>query len=130
MDTHPYFAFGGGANTDPISSGTGANAGGIWPKQACSSWGGGINSSQSAFGVTVAGEFSNGFNDCGLFVRGVGGQTSYGGNCDKWQDASTWDAPTKAGIQAFAMASMDALQNWFFWTWKVCKTNRYYYFHD
>jgi hypothetical protein len=25
----------------------------------------------------------------------------------------------KAGLYEFTLASMDALQNWFFWTWKV-----------
>jgi hypothetical protein len=118
LDTHPYFAFNGDANIAPISTGTGANAGGTWPAQACN-WGDGMNTSQTAFGVTFAGEFSNGFNDCGLFVEGVNGVATYGGNCSQWEDSSTWDVPTKAGIEAFALASMDALQNWFFWTWKV-----------
>ena len=119
LDTHPYFAFGGGGNTQPISTGTGSGAGGVWPGMACSSWGPGINQSQSAFGVTIAGEFSAGYNDCGLFVRGVGNAPTFGGDCSTWQDSSTWDAPTIAGVRAFTMASMDALQNWFFWTWKV-----------
>jgi len=75
--------------------------------------------SRSAFGVTVAGEWSNGFNDCGLFLNGVGGSYSYGGNCADWQDSSNWSAGTKAGLMAFSSASMDALRDWFFWTWKV-----------
>lgn len=81
--------------------------------------------SRSAFGITYAGEFSNGFNDCGLFLEGVGGQPTFGGNCDVWQDASGWDAGTKAGIQAFSEASMDALRDWFFWTWKVGSSSWY-----
>jgi len=36
-----------------------------------------------------------------------------------WQDASGWNASTKAGVMAFVTASMDALQNWYFWTWKI-----------
>lgn len=118
LDTHPYFAFGNGTAVQPIATGTGPGAGGVWPAKACT-WGNAMNVSQRNFGVTVAGEFSNGFNDCGLFIHGVGGVATYGGNCDDWTDSSNWDAATKAGIQAFAMASMDALQNWFFWTWKV-----------
>jgi aryl-phospho-beta-D-glucosidase BglC (GH1 family) len=110
LDTHPYFAFGGGTNTEPIS---------MWPGMACSSWATDMNQSQPAFGVTIAGEFTASYNDCGLFVDGVGGTPSYGGNCDTWQDSSTWDASTKAGVMAFTLASMDALQNWFFWTWKA-----------
>jgi hypothetical protein len=43
LDTHPYFAFDGGANTGPIATGTGLNAGGNWPLLACNTWGGGIN---------------------------------------------------------------------------------------
>ena len=78
--------------------------------------------SRPAFGVTYAGEFSNGFNDCGLFLEGVGGVPTYGGDCSIWQDSSNWTDGTKAGIQAFTEASMDALRDWFFWTWKVSKS--------
>jgi len=118
LDTHPYFAFGNSPATDPIDTGTGPGAGGVWPADACG-WGGGVSASQSAFGVTMAGEFSNGFNDCGLFLRGVPGSHTYAGNCDDWQDSSNWTPGTKAGIQNLALAQMDALQDWFFWTWKV-----------
>lgn len=38
IDTHPYFAFNGQANTAPIDTGTGAGAGGTWPQGACG-WG-------------------------------------------------------------------------------------------
>jgi len=79
--------------------------------------------SRITYGVTIAGEWSNAINDCGLFMRGVGGRggaITYGGNCSAdWQDASKWSDGTKAGILAFASASMDALRDWFFWTWKV-----------
>ncbi|KAF8058540.1 glycoside hydrolase family 5 protein [Lyophyllum atratum] len=120
LDTHPYMSFDGSTSTSPIDTGTGDDAGGVWPKQACSRWAAGVNSSRSNFGVTVAGEFSNGFNDCGLFLKGVAGRgTTYGGNCADWQDSSKWSAATKAGLQKFAEASMDALGDWFFWTWKV-----------
>ncbi|TDL22966.1 glycoside hydrolase [Rickenella mellea] len=109
LDVHPYFAFGGGSGSDPISS---------YSTMACG-WGPDMNTSQTAFGVTAAGEFSNGFNDCGLYLTGVGNSHTYTGDCSKWQDASTWDQSTKDDLKTFAMASMDALQNWFFWTWKV-----------
>jgi hypothetical protein len=75
--------------------------------------------SRTDFGVTLAGEFSNGYNDCGLYLVGVNGKPNYGGDCTEWQDSTNWNASTKAGVKAFAMASMDAMQNWFFWTWKV-----------
>jgi len=73
----------------------------------------------SAFGVTIAGQWSNGFNDCGLFMTGVGASQSYEGNCADWQDSSYWTAGTKAGLLAFSSASMDALGDWFFCTWTV-----------
>jgi hypothetical protein len=43
LDTHPYFAFDGSPGTDPIDTGTGANAGGTWPKAACQRWAPGMN---------------------------------------------------------------------------------------
>ena len=38
LDLHPYFAFGGGPNNDPIATGTGNGAGGPWPARACTGW--------------------------------------------------------------------------------------------
>lgn len=119
MDTHPYFAFGGGPNNDPIATGTGLDAGGIWPAQACNAWGPTGNTSRVNFGVTIAGEFSNGYNDCGLFLKGVPGSHTFGGDCGLYQDSSNWNETLKAGLKAFAMASMDANYDWFFWTWKI-----------
>ncbi|KAF8136159.1 glycoside hydrolase family 5 protein [Boletus edulis] len=60
----------------------------------CNTWASNFNTSMGAFGLTTAGEFSNAVTDCGLWVNGT-------------------------GIMNFALASMDALQNWFFWTWKI-----------
>jgi len=34
-------------------------------------------------------------------------------------DQTTWSAAFKQGVLDFTLASMDASQNWFFWTWKV-----------
>ena len=67
-------------------------------------------SSQTAFGVTIAGEFSNAINDCGLFVNGVGGGHSYGGDCTLWTDSSLWNQTIVDGLHDFMLASMDALQ--------------------
>lgn len=120
LDTHPYFAFDGQPNTSPIDVDDGlGEPGGIWPKQACNSWGPGINTSQSAFGVTVAGEFSNGFNDCGLFVLGVGNSATDQGDCTPFIDWQNWSQTFKGGLRDFSLASMDATQNWWFWTWKI-----------
>ncbi|KAJ7235008.1 glycoside hydrolase superfamily [Mycena haematopus] len=122
LDTHPYFAFDGQPNLAPIATGTGVDgvgAGGIWPAQACNAWGPSINASRAAFGVTVAGEFSTGYNDCGLFLTGVNNTHVYGGDCTLWEDASTWNETVVAGVREYALASMDATRDWFFWTWKI-----------
>lgn len=110
LDTHPYFAF-DGANTDPISS---------YVAKPCSRWGSDINTTQSTFGIITAGEWSVAINDCGLFVDGVGATVAYaGGSCDQWNEWENWDQTTKDDLKNFALATMDALQNWFFWTWKI-----------
>lgn len=75
--------------------------------------------SQTAFGVTIAGEFSSAINDCGLYLLGVGTPATYTGDCTTFTDWQNWNATFKAGILDFSLASMDALQHWFFWTWKV-----------
>jgi len=95
------------------------DGGGVWPLQACSGWGPGIKTSQTAFGVTVAGEFSGAINDCGLYVLGVGNAATYTGDCTAFTNWKSWSQPFKAGLLDFSLASMDALQNWFFWTWKI-----------
>lgn len=39
LDSHPYFAFDGSPNDQPISvTGPDGRVGGIWPQQACSAW--------------------------------------------------------------------------------------------
>ncbi|KAI0079826.1 glycoside hydrolase [Panus rudis PR-1116 ss-1] len=123
LDTHPYFAFDGQPNNEPINvpatGGDGSRMGGKWPQQACQAWGASLNSSRSQFGVTVAGEFSNGFNDCGLFVNGVANGPVSTADCAFYSDSTQWDQNTKDGLKTYAMASMDALGDWFFWTWKI-----------
>jgi len=120
LDTHPYFAFSGQANNQPITTqAADGKPGGIWPAQACTAWGPGVNASKTAFGVTIAGEFSNGFNDCGLFLKGTFSYTPSYGDCTAWNDWASWDQPTRDGVENFALASMDALGDFFFWTWKI-----------
>ncbi len=121
LDRHPYTAFSGSSFDDPIATGTGAAAGGVWVTQACA-WGDESVRLSSTFGVTVAGEWSNGWNDCGVYLKGIPGSSTFGGDCSVWEDASTWDASQKAGVAAFNAAQMDALQDWFFWTWKIGET--------
>ncbi|TBU22967.1 glycoside hydrolase [Dichomitus squalens] len=122
IDDHPYFAFGGRPNRELVNvtadGGDGTLMGGSWPKDACG-WADSIASSRTAFGISFAGEFSNAINDCGLWVIGVDVPATYGAGCDYWSDASRWSDETKQGLMNFAMASMDALGDWFFWTWKI-----------
>lgn len=89
-----------------------------------------MNDSMNAFGLTGAGEFSLASNDCGLWVNGVFNGSRYDGtypgpapngvgSCDQWNDWQSWDSSTKTALKNFALTSMDALQNYFFWTWKI-----------
>ncbi|KAJ6547044.1 glycoside hydrolase family 5 protein [Mycena capillaripes] len=122
LDDHPYLCF-SNQKTDPITT---------YGDTPCNSWGGNINNTMQNFGFIVAGEFSNAVTDCGLYVNGVGQGVRYEGtynqqgpwpdlgNCaTDWLDYPNWDNTTKNAYKTFAKASMDALQNWFFWTWKV-----------
>ncbi|KAF7319839.1 Glycoside hydrolase family 5 protein [Mycena kentingensis (nom. inval.)] len=114
--------FGGEPNNEPIATSEdplAADAGGYWPNRVCTAWGPGMNSSRTNVGVTTAGEWSNGFNDCGMYLKGVNGSTSYGGDCKFWEESQQWNTSVKAGIQAFALAQMDTLEDYFFWTWKI-----------
>ncbi|EEB99699.1 hypothetical protein MPER_00573, partial [Moniliophthora perniciosa FA553] len=72
----------------------------------------------------------NAINDCGLWVNGVGQGVRYDGtfvaepstrvgDCSQWTDWTKFDDNTKKELKDFAMASMDGLQNYFFWTWKI-----------
>ena len=118
LDSHPYLCFG------PQSSA----AMSTYATTPCSSWGGSVNTSMAAFGLTNAGEFSNAVTDCGLWVNGVGQGTRYDGtytagtwpnvgNCNQWTNWQNYDAGTKSDIQNFAMSSMDALQVRIFFIW-------------
>ncbi|KAH0830445.1 exo-beta-1,3-glucanase [Lanmaoa asiatica] len=119
IDDHPYICFGGQSDA-PMSS---------YAQTPCNTWASNFNTSMAAFGLSAAGEFSNAVTDCGLWVNGVGLGTRYEGNytgswpvigsCTPWTDWQNWNTAMKTGILNFAMASMDALQNWFFWTWKI-----------
>jgi hypothetical protein len=75
--------------------------------------------SQTAFGVTISGEFSSGYNGCGLFLLGIANTATATGTCAPFIEWQNWNQTFKDGVRDFTQASMDALQNWFFWTWKV-----------
>ncbi|KAG8737386.1 hypothetical protein FRC10_008264 [Ceratobasidium sp. 414] len=126
LDSHPYFSF-SDQDTSAVTAQT---------KKPCTAWGKSFNGSMSSYGMTIAGEFSNAFNDCGFFLNGVNrgarfdgtfnpysGPSGGAGACVQWMDVARWDASTKAAVKQFALSSMDALQNYFFWTWKIDKSS-------
>jgi glucan 1,3-beta-glucosidase len=119
LDTHPYIAFGDTQSTNPPSAVV---------QTPCKAWGNMMNDSLGAFGLTAAGEFSLAINDCGQWVNGVDLGARYDGtfqgstgvgSCDTWNNWQTWTPDIKQGFHDFALTSMDALQNYFFWTWKI-----------
>ncbi|KAJ7232221.1 glycoside hydrolase superfamily [Mycena haematopus] len=119
LDTHPYFAFGGVVDTSPIAvNDSNGNPGGKWPLQACNAWGPGINTSDTAFGVTIAGEWAASPNDCGYNLVGVGIESA-NPECPTWNDYQNYNDSMKAGILNYVEATMDTLGDWFFWTWKI-----------
>jgi aryl-phospho-beta-D-glucosidase BglC (GH1 family) len=119
LDTHPYLAFNGQPNTAPVVTDDGlGEPGGTWPSQACT-WGSTVNTSQTTFGVTISGEFSSSYTECGLFLSGVQDETTVQGDCVPFIQWQNWNQTFKEGILDFTLAEMDALQNWWFWTWKV-----------
>jgi len=81
-------------------------------------WAIATNQSQKAFGVTLGGEFSSAINDCGLWLTGIGGTSAYP-DCTPWDNWSSYNATVIAALKQVTLASMDALQNFFFWTWKI-----------
>ncbi|RDB14918.1 putative glucan 1,3-beta-glucosidase D [Hypsizygus marmoreus] len=105
LDQHPYLAFRNDHSPPDEMA--------IKP---CA-WAISTNQSQKAFGVTLAGEFSAAINDCGLWLNGIG--NSKGPECQVWDDWSSYNSTLIASFKQVAMASMDALQNYFFWTWKI-----------
>ncbi|KAF9564152.1 glycoside hydrolase family 5 protein [Agrocybe pediades] len=107
LDQHPYLAFTGDTTSTPDQMAL----------KPCG-WAIATNQSQLAFGVTVGGEFSSAINNCGLWLNGIGSTPSSPG-CDVWDNWSAYTPAMVASLKNVTLASMDALQNFFFWTWKV-----------
>ncbi|KAJ7643673.1 exo-beta-1,3-glucanase [Roridomyces roridus] len=107
LDQHPYLAF----TYDYVST----------PDQMAvkpCAWAIATNQSSKAFGVTLGGEFSTAINDCGLWLNGIG-STSAAPNCAVLDDWASYNATLTASLKQVTLATMDALQNFFFWTWKI-----------
>ncbi|KAG7452983.1 glycoside hydrolase family 5 protein [Guyanagaster necrorhizus] len=119
LDSHPYLCFNGQSNA----------AMSTYTTTPCTTWGSLVNGTMSDFGLANAGEFSLAVTDCGEYLNGVNLGTRYEGNytgyttsmgsCTEWTDWKSWDDDMKSAMEQFSLASMDALQNWFFWTWKI-----------
>ncbi|KAF4590747.1 hypothetical protein EYR40_009344 [Pleurotus pulmonarius] len=107
IDQHPYLAF-WKDNTLTL---------GEMVDKPCE-WALATNRSSRVFGVTVGGEFSTAINDCGLWLNGVG-STPTNADCARWDDWERYDQATIDNLKKVTLASMDALQNFFFWTWKI-----------
>ncbi|KAF9451864.1 glycoside hydrolase family 5 protein [Macrolepiota fuliginosa MF-IS2] len=107
LDQHPYIAFMGDHTTPPETLAV----------RPCS-WAIATNQSQKVFGVTVGGEFSTAINDCGLWLSGIGSTPGFP-DCQPWDNWSSYTSETIAVLKQVTLASMDALQNFFFWTWKI-----------
>ncbi|KAJ7506726.1 glycoside hydrolase family 5 protein [Mycena galericulata] len=107
LDQHPYLAF----TYDFVST----------PDQMAvkpCAWAIATNQSSTAFGVTLGGEFSSAINDCGLWLNGIG-STPGAPDCAVLDDWASYNATLIASLKQVTLATMDALQNFFFWTWKI-----------
>ncbi|ORY26176.1 glycoside hydrolase superfamily [Naematelia encephala] len=120
LDQHPYMIFG----DQPTGTLTSIS------HTPCSWWAASTNTTSATYGVNNAGEWSAATNDCGLWVNAVGAGSRYDGtyegytgptpgSCDYWNDYTQWNQSTINDLNHFVKASMDALQNYFFWTWKI-----------
>ncbi|KAL1705182.1 glycoside hydrolase family 5 protein [Schizophyllum commune] len=107
LDQHPYIAF---QNDHTSSMQTLAD-------RPCD-WAIATNQSSKVFGITLGGEFSAAINDCGYWLSGIGSVPGYP-DCGPFDDWHNYNDTMKGVLNDMALASMDALQNWFFWTWKI-----------
>ncbi|KZV83236.1 glycoside hydrolase [Exidia glandulosa HHB12029] len=114
LDWHVYFAF--GADNSPVF--------GDYPKAPCGAWGVPLNHSLGTFGFTYAGEWSLAFNDCGLYIRDFRKDAQTQGCDPTWTDYEKWTPDTKAQFMTFAKTHMEAIANFFFWTWKTGVSSR------
>jgi glucan 1,3-beta-glucosidase len=62
-------------------------------------------------------------NNCGKWLNGVDSIPSYEstgqGSCTRFEEWFNWDQEMKDGLNSYCLSTMDALQNWFFWTWRI-----------
>lgn len=125
MDQHNYMAF-DVPNNDSVAYDA---------AKPCAFWANQFYKSQQNFGFSYSGEWALDVNDCGVYLNNVGNGARHDGtyiapggtkplynatgSCDSWNDWETWDDTLKQNYQQVAYGHMDALQNWFFWTWTI-----------
>ncbi|WRT66567.1 uncharacterized protein IL334_003526 [Kwoniella shivajii] len=96
----------------------------------CQWWAKSTNTSFQQWGPIAAGEWSAAWNDCGQWVNNVGTGSRYDGSytgysgkatgsCDYWNDYTQWNQSTIEALNHFVLGSMDAFQDYFFWTWTI-----------
>ncbi|WWC89117.1 uncharacterized protein L201_004035 [Kwoniella dendrophila CBS 6074] len=96
----------------------------------CQWWASSTNTTFQSYGPVNTGEWSAAWNDCGQWVNNVGSGSRYDGtydgyankatgSCDYWNDYTQWNQSTIAALNHFVLGSMDAFQDYFFWTWKI-----------
>jgi glucan 1,3-beta-glucosidase len=108
VEQHPYYAFNGKGSEDVVP----------YIPAPCGDWGPMMNATQTTYGVATAGEWSLAFNDCGLMLHSTADEHTTT-DCSTWDYWETWTPEIKQNLMSFAMSNMDALQHWFFWTWKI-----------
>lgn len=112
VDHHPYKAF------------TPEHYGKTWPEHVadvCDVWGRWTGDSNRAFGLTIGGEWSLATTDCGKWLNAVGRGAAFP-DCAPHEDWRTFGADMKQGLHDLFTGTADALQNWFFWTWKIANS--------
>ncbi|KAF8641456.1 hypothetical protein AX16_009968 [Volvariella volvacea WC 439] len=109
LDQHPFLAFNATFNDHILMVDTHSSR---------SNWAFATNRSMGYFGVTLGGQFSAAINDCGLWLNGIESFTRYP-DCHVWNDWTVWPQETIDALRQGTLATMDALQNWFYWTWKI-----------
>ncbi|WWC94566.1 hypothetical protein V866_001413 [Kwoniella sp. B9012] len=96
----------------------------------CQWWAASTNTTFQTYGPVNTGEWSAAWNDCGQWVNNVNSGSRYDGtfdgyagkatgSCDYWNDYTQWNQTTKDALSHFVKGSMDAFQDYFFWTWKI-----------
>ncbi|KAI8443758.1 glucan 1,3-beta-glucosidase [Phakopsora pachyrhizi] len=131
LDTHTYFAFDKQSNDS-----LGYNS-----FKPCAYWAKSFNQTNTEFGFNFAGEYSLAINDCGLWLNNIGVGSRYDGTypnstapdlknfpavgtCDFWKNYLAWGPDVKESIADLAFSAQDAMQNSFFWTWKISHSIR------